>query len=262
MKLYQYRGKIDPINYPDNKLSESYKGLNYLAALLEDGSMKFAPPSEFNDPFDCCPTFLSEPIPPGFPHAVGHEINRFIQSGMSTSSGVACFTTKPDNVLMWSHYGDQHQSVCVGFDADLLSDCTITNSKDYPIYHGLDKVIYTRDRPHEGREAYFHKAADWAYEEEYRLISSFKKGQPMWGPGVWTIPRESICEIILGAKMDDNLKRMVVSMVKTIRPDLPIKIAVLDMKTFDLHIEPLDSQPIVRKMSGYIMDANEQWQDV
>ena len=260
MKLYQYRGKIDPINYPDNKLSESNKGLDYLAALLEDGSMKFTSPSEFNDPFDCCPTFLSESISPSFPQAVGDVLNKFMQSAMSTSSGVACFTTKPDNVLMWSHYGDQHQSVCVGFDADLLSDCTITNSKDYPIYHGLDKVIYTRTRAHKGEEAYSHKAADWAYEEEYRLISTWKVGEPKWGPGVWSISTTAITEVVLGARMRPQFKAEVIDLVKSIRPNLPIKVIVPDMKTFELHVEYLKNQPVVDDMKGYILDPNQESQ--
>ena len=30
--------------------------------------------------------------------------------------GIACFTTKNDNTLLWSHYADEHQGICLEFD--------------------------------------------------------------------------------------------------------------------------------------------------
>lgn len=262
MKVYQYRGKMDSFFSEEGVSSDAKGGLQYLASLLEFGDMKFSSPCHFNDPFDCRPTIFSECSDKPFPHAVGNNINQALQNATSTTVGVACFTTEADSMLMWSHYGDQHKSVCVGFDSDVLESAVIRNNESHPLYHKLQKVVYTNDRPNnDDRRCFFHKSLKWQYENEYRLISSIKKGQPMWGSGVWTIPKESICEIILGAKMHDDIKRMVVSMVKTIRPDLPIKISVPDMKTFDLHIEPLDSQPIMPKMSGVIMDANGQWKN-
>jgi hypothetical protein len=36
--------------------------------------------------------------------------------------GVLCFSRSWDNILMWSHYGDRHKGICLGFDvADELT---------------------------------------------------------------------------------------------------------------------------------------------
>lgn len=83
--------------------------LKYFFDLLSHGSLKFAMPCEFNDPFDCCPTALTEVPDDAFPHAVGDVLNRGHQAAMSRLVGVFCLTPHPDRMLMWSHYGDQHR---------------------------------------------------------------------------------------------------------------------------------------------------------
>lgn len=32
--------------------------------------------------------------------------------------GVTCFTENPTDILMWSHYADNHRGVCLSFDFD------------------------------------------------------------------------------------------------------------------------------------------------
>ena len=144
--------------------------------LLEKGEIKFTKPSEFNDPFDCSPTYLYELPENSFPHAVGSTINKSMQSVMSTIHGVVCFTLHPDSMLMWSHYGDQHRSVCVGFDTQILLDNVPINNKGNPLYNEIIKVNYTNIRPNANDKALFFKKSDeWAYEDEYRIVSSKKK---------------------------------------------------------------------------------------
>ncbi|MEN7527707.1 MULTISPECIES: DUF2971 domain-containing protein [unclassified Cupriavidus] len=117
--------------------------------LLSHGEIYLAKPSDFNDPFDCAPSFN--------PRAVldrksvlklhnnagrkqGHSRQerrgrafRFMAQSNTEkietyntigrrhvqNVGVFCMTDRRDHPLMWSHYGDKHTGVCVEFASDV-----------------------------------------------------------------------------------------------------------------------------------------------
>lgn len=249
MILYQYRGPI----------SDKAR-FGYFADLIRKGVMKFSKPSEFNDPFDFCPTQCSE-LPPGIlPHAVTSELNRSLQQAHSQVSGVACFTTHPDKMLMWSHYGDQHKSVCVGFDSDVLLKQIPKNSEGCPLYSEIRKVEYLNTRPAgDDKEFIFAKSEEWIYEDEYRIISTAQKGNPQWGPGVWEISPSSIKEVIIGAKVEPWLQNEIVSLIKSANSSIELKKVILHTHTYDLVIEKLSDQPRVGRMSGALLGPNKDW---
>ena len=41
--------------------------------------------------------------------------------------------------------------------------------------------------------------------KERRIVSCIKKGDPTWGPGVWTIPTAALKEIVLGARISNEM---------------------------------------------------------
>lgn len=236
--LYQYRGTLDE------------NGLDYLAALFEFGHVLFSRPIEFNDPFDVYPNHMGERWPE-FPSAkspdalrrANHDyFNMYQQDMLSIDIGISCFTTNPANMLMWSHYGDSHRSICVGFDPEILVRDAPTNEEGKPLYHGPFKVNYSNMRADLLGELLVTKARAWAYEEEFRMISDSDIGHE-YGPGVWPIPKHAISEIVLGARMDFETAEAVKKLVVKHMPDLKIRCVLPDPQTFDLHLEDLDEQP-------------------
>lgn len=249
MILYQYRGNID-----------NDEGLGYLSDLLKKGDLKFTRPSEFNDPFDCCPTQLGEVPIDAFPHAVGDMMNKSIQSAISMMHGIACFTPHPNKMLMWSHYGDQHRGVCVGFDSNVLLKNPPLNSEGNPLYEDIVEVVYSSVRPEaDCKEQYFQKSKEWSYEDERRIISSLKRGSPAWGAGVWPIPTAAIREIVLGARIPEKTEKKVVNMAKDANPNIAIQKAVLHMHNFEILIESFRDQPSVAPMQVSIMNPDGCW---
>lgn len=248
MMLYQYRSISSPSSF------------GYFVDLIMNGSMKFSRPCEFNDPFDCCPTVLSEVPDDSFPHAVGDTLNRARQSALSAVVGVCCYTPHPDRMLMWSHYGDQHRGVCVGFDREIILELVPKNDAGHPLYHEVKKVEYTEVRPGNGDQGYlFKKSNEWRDEDEYRIVSAMKAGSPSWGPGVWTIPAAAIKEVVIGARIAPAAEGKLVTAVKFHRPDIGLKKAVIDMKKFKIHAEDLSLQPISPTGVGHILDPNGKW---
>jgi len=85
---------------------------------------------------------------------------------------VVCFTSKPDDILMWAHYADSYKGFCLGFrnknDGQELSDLGIYKvnyhyeyaEKDFAkVWHkdGLASIIWTKFKA-------------WEYESEFRRV--------------------------------------------------------------------------------------------
>jgi hypothetical protein len=112
--------------------------------ILSDGTMKFSHHSDFNDPFDCKATYdieesmqyvrSNKEIFNGARRDLGLSPAALIQkknkmlfgmkkslengtfhSGLIDDVGICSLSKKPDNILMWSHYADNHRGFVVEF---------------------------------------------------------------------------------------------------------------------------------------------------
>lgn len=123
----------------------------------------------------------------------------------SKRQGIFSLSEKPDQILMWSHYADNHTGFCVEFERsdyelNFLSHfmCQpVKYSKTYPDLHrviDLWKInLYT-------------KALEWSYETEWRLV--FKRGNMI-------IPAPApITGIIMGLKITDEHKNEIKRIVQ------------------------------------------------
>ena len=90
--------------------------------------------------------------------------------------GIVCFAQRDDCPLMWSHYGDQHRGICIGYSiparargeihkVDYSGGRLIQASKvdamldeDQAAQREVDEAVLLR------------KAENWNYEQEWRLI--------------------------------------------------------------------------------------------
>jgi hypothetical protein len=86
--------------------------------------------------------------------------------------GVACFSRSWNNILMWSHYGEKHKGICLGFDVpDELIRTVIYEREievvgslaDSPIEHVMIEGKRIIDKLFET------KYKGWCYEDEIRV---------------------------------------------------------------------------------------------
>lgn len=226
LKLYKYRSW-------DNE---------YHRNLLTKNEVFMASPDSFNDPFDCripvnylaldteekqkefVHKRLRELEPHLHPlsleflskeregirrmsnieqHQRDSEILRFSEEDKRT--GILCLTKRWDSILMWSHYGDFHQGISVGFHESAINSDQlfgmggpVNYTNDFPMLNPLVKPseeefmesVYNRT---------FLKAKDWEYEEEYRL-KIFRDYPLSKSDRVITLPDDCFTEINLGLK--------------------------------------------------------------
>lgn len=91
--------------------------------------------------------------------------------------GVCCFSDTYGSALLWSHYGDQHRGICIGYTTD-----RIPAPQPERVIYGGNRCIKTslllsaflREEPAAKRrlerDVLLRKAKDWSYESEWRLI--------------------------------------------------------------------------------------------
>ncbi len=86
------------------------------------------------------------------------------------NSGVFCLSQCNTNILMWSHYADNHKGFCIEFvrgPQNVLGDYDKTRPvkyrAEYPVISPLS--LKAPDLK------FWSKAADWKYEKEWRLIN-------------------------------------------------------------------------------------------
>ena len=109
--------------------------------------------------------------------------------------GIFCASLTHDNILMWSHYADQHKGAVLEFTPNVKED-SIFNTFKKVKYSNKRPILYESPRdfimqslgtlPEErlGRyikEITFTKSEDWAYEKEVRIsVAEYIKGEKQY----------------------------------------------------------------------------------
>jgi DUF2971 family protein len=263
-----------------------YRAFNDFALeSLEFGKIWLSRPSSFNDPFDCSIDVINnlndvknfrelfrrlgkmrglskksvQTITDHYLHKgkVSHLGQHFIEEFLPKLSvvlsdiGVFCLSEIPDDILMWSHYGDQHKGFCVEYTrtnrnilGKLFVDAFIKHkypNQGFETYEPrTHRVIYSDLYPDinftqifENGEALdklvLTKSKQWSYEREWRIVVHTYADRAI------TIDAE-IASIIFGLKMpkkhQDEIKNI-------LRQNSSVRYfqTVKDSRNFSLKIE-------------------------
>lgn len=103
-----------------------------------------------------------------------------------TDYGIISLTETKDNLLMWSHYADEHNGFVVEFDSRHEFFTSKFHSENNPCLGKASRVLYRKERlcnlGEYLMEPFFHKSDEWAYEKESRLILSFQDADKILVP--------------------------------------------------------------------------------
>ena len=173
--------------------------------VLRDGMIRFTQLAALNDPFDCRPQFMKpEDLSMHFDGeqcCIEWYVRSLQEVWLSTSRasvGLLCLAESFDNLLMWSHYTQDHKGFVIGFETD---HPFFAQSEDGT---GIYKVRYSSDRPYVPKQIFEEqlrdqprltpatqmffvddhdfkpyidaddyrlvKSPEWEYEQEWRLL--------------------------------------------------------------------------------------------
>lgn len=195
--------------YEDGQYFYLYKHVPFSdgsLCIIKDGTLKFTPPSEFNDPFGCVYGITEnhfqssselkrlferhgwDSISPARRIDLARR-SKFLQSkamddgsyfeNFYTKFGICCLNHNPLNILMWSHYADNHRGILIEFKfskKELNSDRTFQDFYPIPVVYSESLPLISReDRYSENptlimQKTVLTKAIDWGYEKEFRIL--------------------------------------------------------------------------------------------
>jgi hypothetical protein len=245
--IYKYRSLFKNGNINENTMRMIY-----------NGEMFFSNADNFNDPFECSVDISCA--------ATKEEVIKHLQKNMNTAIEneyllkiwendkekfkemynknmvklvrrqfiIFCLARHYDNILMWSHYADEHRGICIGYQTTNFShsktiECDIKylNEKMHPYpYLPLSKVKYSEKKPKEFNVIkenadelvafIYTKAKSWEYENEYRIIlnrDAIRKN-PIY------INQKEIKEIIFGLRVDTKIQDNMMNEILRKRNDI------------------------------------------
>lgn len=176
-------------------------------AALKVRTLWFGPPSAFDDPFDCSVPFRAAEVSDDDCLRLTDGASRSDWSGLKQdrlyvdgegrptrelkrvlqetgeralraklqesywNRGVTCFSERPDDLLLWAHYGGAHRGICLEFDTSspLLAGKLhkVSYSDEIPVLNVVDELL--------GDGSFYlrlllRKASCWSYEREWRAI--------------------------------------------------------------------------------------------
>lgn len=224
-----------------------YKFCRYSEFALEMLSSKtfwLANPSSFNDPFDCKYTLQANPSPADLDAVIQRFVptqqrrnlanhrtvptqhQRLIRIIRETVEkvfaevGVYCFCERWRSNLMWSHYADKHQGLCLRFSVDPTAVrpdpalAAVTYSKTYPVLNVGDLVANLGGTCY---QALYSKSPQWKYEKEWRLVSPTGNRAVSWNMFTLT-------EVIFGKRVRNSS----IALVKLILANQKVKFFVAE----------------------------------
>jgi len=172
---------------------------------------------------------------PGVPNeAFANEIRSKIAKGppggFAHMVGVACFTERHDELLMWSHYADGHRGICLSFATDSLPfsrALQVKYSREVPrmravsvITQGVDEALVDA--------LILTKAEQWSYEREWRLV--VKGGSQPVG-----YARDCLRTVYLGAAISEVQR----DEVRSILAESPTRVVAMERPTDLFVVRPL-----------------------
>lgn len=181
----------------------------------------------------------------GTSEAFVEQQNRIFEKQRKTT-GVACFSATPTNILMWSHYANNHQGIVCEFTPDLFKDSLSEHftgkplGVDYLIGNSYKLLSYAKFGKEKEQQFVFEllgKATDWAYEQEYRFIDlnvdkGFGRNKPF--------KPESLKSIIFGTKTPEDEKQRIKELcAKNNLPHVEFKQAQFQTNSFNLDIRQI-----------------------
>lgn len=243
------------------------KASEYLERTILHDEIRFSFPHEFNDPFDCSVVYaqhrgteaevvadfiglgrkvgategeeelrkealriLQDPLRDPRREEVCREMERSYAFWVRGQIGVYCVSAVADDILMWAHYGQYHEGVCLQFVGGSASFRTAQRIR----YSKLRPQLEWKDSNRAKLEkTLLTKSSHWAYEQEWRLI------EPGAGGTVVRFHPTTLSGIIVGAKASAATMQLVRRLNKARRTPLDVFKAFLSPTTYEVELRPV-----------------------
>jgi hypothetical protein len=147
------------------------------------------------------------------------ELGKMVEEKLRHSMGVLSLTRHNENLLMWSHYADQHRGFVLAIDEThpIFSQRRSENDE----FNYLREVQYSVQRQKaelklmSGIDLLLLKSTEWAHEEEWRIVRPLADADaiaiqpPDHTVHLFSLPPEAVQGVIYGAHMAEEHKQRI-----------------------------------------------------
>ncbi|MBN6714029.1 DUF2971 domain-containing protein [Pseudomonas capsici] len=159
---------------------------------IENRRIKVSRFADLNDPFELLAANFKE-------HKTRQVVRNWKDKNHS-QMGLLCFAGDWSEPVMWSHYANKHEGICLGFDV-CRSQIHKVSYQDKRILAALSTTPDPEQLSEELQQKLLcTKSAGWRYEEEYRQFVSLDSAHADGQFHFWPIGSDiQLREVILGA---------------------------------------------------------------
>lgn len=170
--------------------------------------------------------------------------------------GIVSLGERADCPLMWSHYGDQHHGVCIGYSVPADAKVHEVRYGGEPVVKAslveamLNGIAGAQGKVDEA--VLLRKAPDWKYESEWRLIGD---------RGSQDSPLE-LSEVVFGLRCPTAVQFTVFRALEKRQQGLEFNTIYRRAGTFDLVKAPLETDELCVSLPRRARDALDWFDDV
>ena len=162
--------------------------------------------------------------------------------------GVCCFSKNNTNLLMWSHYADSHQGICLEFDSKyepFSKTFDVEYKSEIPNVNS-DLLFEEEENAESIKKLLSFKSIDWKQEEEIRIFHHESNKSYFY-------PTRSLKAIYFGLKTNPSDIEMICSIIKSKNPNVKFyRMKKLD-NTFGIKPEQFHYSTVIEVQSNLIL---------
>lgn len=208
---------------------------------LEKGEIYLSPCDKFNDPFEGLiyidplqlnkDSWIIKQVSRKFNRSTDYilkklrcekelkEIIKHYQKGILCT----CFSCSYDNILMWAHYADKGNGICIRYNIDRISKKH--QDRILPVLYDekridVTEVVKKGPKQNDLIQPMITKAKEWDYEEEWRILLVRDFRDEKYGQGKVITELEAIDGINIGYNCSDNDRKEIINWANENKKDV------------------------------------------
>jgi len=159
-------------------------------------------------------------------------------AAISNDYGLICFSKTFDDILMWSHYGDKHRGIVIGFcrnhlETNLAARALDVTCRKERVPYNIEQFI----RP-EGdyvRELLTTKSESWQYQQEVRYVIPLRGLKANCRRQIFIeLPAASIRRVLIGCSCPAPTIKAVHRLLKRKGISVPVEVGAPHSSEFKL----------------------------
>ena len=153
---------------------------------------------ELNDPLDCRPVICQDgkPLDPSAP--LPPALRKTYEA-----LGVICYSQSIEDSVIWSHYGDKHAGIALGFEFSMQPPHRMKYPKDNKrLRINADELppayLSPKASAEELGKSFLLKAHSWEYEQEFRHFTLLSECKMNGAHYFQRLPMENLRRVVIG----------------------------------------------------------------